>query len=633
MGICDGRVVIVTGAGRGIGRGHALEFARQGAKVVVNDLGAEADGTGGSTGPAGEVVDAIRAAGGEAVANGDDVADWEGAQRLVPTAVDSFGRLDVLVNNAGFLRDRMIVSTSEEEWDAVIRVHLKGHFAPTRFAAAYWREQQKAGSRSTRRVINTSSGAGLMGSVGQGTYSAAKAGIAALTMVESAELGRYGVTANAIAPAARTRMTEAVFADTMAQPEGDAFDAMAPENVAPLVVWLGSAESKGITGRVFEVEGGILSVADGWQHGTTGRQGRALGSGRARTDRARAARRRARAGTRLRRLTSLHGSDPRPSTRRRRSTTPAVHSDVEGVVVVRSRSHGRHAGALGVAAHARLRPDKVAIVAGDRRLTYGELDAAVTGAAHTLRARGVGPDAPARHRAAQPAGVVDRGARRGPARRPGRPDPVRRDRRRARRTSARTVRSRSCSTKPGSTSSSPTSRPRRRSPSRTRAPTTSSCARTRRGRPGVPRRCSARSGSAEAAMLGMVRYYESYGIAGPDEVNLTASPLHHLAGFSGPHSALIVGHTSVLLDHFDAADAVDAIESERVTYWICAPVHLYRLTRLPQERPRPGRPLEHAAGDARLRPVRAEPEARGDGAVPSRARSGRRTAGPRRWAR
>jgi NAD(P)-dependent dehydrogenase (short-subunit alcohol dehydrogenase family) len=267
MGICDGRVVIVTGAGRGIGRGHALEFARQGAQVVVNDLGAESDGTGGSTGPAADVVAEIEAMGGEAVVNGDDVADWAGAARLIQTAVDAFGRLDVLVNNAGFLRDRMVVTTSEEEWDAVIRVHLKGHFAPTRFAGAYWREQQKAGEAVDARIINTSSGAGLMGSVGQGTYSAAKAGIAALTLVEAAEMARYGVTANAIAPAARTRMTEAVFADTMAKPEAGAFDAMAPENVAPLVVWLGSADSAGVTGRVFEVEGGLISVADGWQHG------------------------------------------------------------------------------------------------------------------------------------------------------------------------------------------------------------------------------------------------------------------------------------------------------------------------------------------------------------------------------
>jgi len=264
--ICDDRVVIVTGAGRGIGRGHALEFARQGAKVVVNDLGAESDGTGGSTGPAGEVVDEIRAMGGEAVANGDDVADFAGAERLVNTAVDAFGRLDVLVNNAGFLRDRMFFTTSEEEWDAVIRVHLKGHFAPARHAAAYWRAQAKAGEAVDGRIINTSSGAGLMGSVGQATYSAAKAGIAALTLVQSAELGRLGVTANAIAPAARTRMTEAVFADTMARPDAG-FDAMAPENVAPLVVWLGSADSREVTGRVFEVEGGQISVADGWQHG------------------------------------------------------------------------------------------------------------------------------------------------------------------------------------------------------------------------------------------------------------------------------------------------------------------------------------------------------------------------------
>jgi len=265
-GMGEGRVVIVTGAGRGLGRAHALEFARQGARVVVNDLGAELDGAGSSTGPAGDVVDEIRGFGGEAVANGDDVADWDGAGALVRTALDTWGGLDVLVNNAGFLRDRMVVSTSEEEWDAVIRVHLKGHFCPTRHATAYWREQSKAGERVDARIVNTSSGAGLMGSVGQGTYSAAKAGIAALTLVEAAELGRYGVTANAIAPAARTRMTEGAFADTMAQPD-EGFDAMAPENVSPLVVWLGSAESRDVTGRVFEVEGGVIGVADGWQHG------------------------------------------------------------------------------------------------------------------------------------------------------------------------------------------------------------------------------------------------------------------------------------------------------------------------------------------------------------------------------
>ncbi len=267
MGICEGRVVIVTGAGRGIGRGHALEFARQGAKVVVNDLGAEADGAGRSAGPAAEVVDEIRAAGGEAVANGADVADWQQAGGLVKTTLDSFGRLDAVVNNAGFLRDRMFVSASEDEWDAVMRVHLKGHFCVSRHACAHWREQSKAGQAVDARIINTSSGAGLQGSVGQSTYSAAKGGIAALTLVQAAELGRYGVTANAIAPSARTRMTEAVFADAMAKPEDDSFDAMAPENIAPLVVWLGSAESRDVTGRIFEVAGGEISVADGWRDG------------------------------------------------------------------------------------------------------------------------------------------------------------------------------------------------------------------------------------------------------------------------------------------------------------------------------------------------------------------------------
>ena len=267
-GICQGRVVIVTGAGRGIGRGHALEFARQGARVVVNDIGAELDGTGGSPSPARAVVDEIVAAGGEAVVNGEDVADWDGARRLVAAAVDTFGRLDVLVNNAGVVRDRMVVSCEEDEWDAVVRVHLKGHMATARFAAEHWRGRAKAGDAVDARIVNTSSGAGLAGSVGQAAYSAAKAGIAALTLVQAAELGRYGVTANAIAPSARTRMTETVFADMMAAPtDRAAFDAMDPGNVAPLVVWLGSPEAAHVTGRVFEVEGGSVAVADGWQHG------------------------------------------------------------------------------------------------------------------------------------------------------------------------------------------------------------------------------------------------------------------------------------------------------------------------------------------------------------------------------
>ncbi|WP_205875024.1 SDR family oxidoreductase [Mycobacterium camsae] len=270
MGLLDGRVVIVTGAGRGIGRAHALAFAAEGARVVVNDIGVGLDGSAGES-PAQQVVDEIIAAGGEAVTNGDDVADWTGAQNLIDTAVDTFGGLDVLVNNAGFIRDRMLANTSESEWDAVIRVHLKGHFATLRHAAGYWRRQIKAGTVGpddlNARIINTSSGAGLQGSVGQGNYSAAKAGIAALTLVGAAELGRYGITVNAIAPAARTRMTEAVFAETMAAPEDGGFDAMAPENVSPLVVWLGSVESRDVTGKVFEVEAGLIRVAEGWAHG------------------------------------------------------------------------------------------------------------------------------------------------------------------------------------------------------------------------------------------------------------------------------------------------------------------------------------------------------------------------------
>ncbi|GAA2063406.1 SDR family oxidoreductase [Williamsia deligens] len=267
-GINEGRVVVVTGAARGIGREHALAFAASGAKVVVNDIGAGLDGSATGESPGEQVVAEIVASGGEAVVNGADVADWEGARSLVTTAVEEFGALDVLVNNAGFLRDKMLVSMSESDWDDVVRVHLKGHFATLRHAAEYWRAQSKAGSPRQARVVNTSSGAGLYGSVGQGNYAAAKAAIAELTIQAAAEMKGYGITVNAIAPSARTRMTTSAgdaMAAQMAAPDDGSFDTMDPANVSPLVVWLGSPGSGDVTGRVFEVEGGRISVTDGWQ--------------------------------------------------------------------------------------------------------------------------------------------------------------------------------------------------------------------------------------------------------------------------------------------------------------------------------------------------------------------------------
>ncbi|MFD8377994.1 SDR family oxidoreductase [Streptomyces sp. NPDC059679] len=273
-GLCAGRVAVVTGAGRGLGRAHALALAAEGANVVVNDLGVALDGAAGQGSPAQDVADEIRALGGEAVAHGGDIATTDGAASLIATALDTYGRLDALVNNAGFLRDRMLINLDEDDWDAVLRVHLKGHFLPLRHAAAHWRAETKAGRARAARVVNTSSGAGLLGSVGQGNYSAAKAGIVGLTLVAAAELGRYGVQVNAIAPAARTRMTERAFAETMAAPDqGGAFDAMAPENVAPLVVWLASADSAGVTGRVFEAEAGRITVMEGWRPGPTADKG------------------------------------------------------------------------------------------------------------------------------------------------------------------------------------------------------------------------------------------------------------------------------------------------------------------------------------------------------------------------
>ncbi len=267
MGICDGRVVIVTGSGRGIGREHALAFAREGAKVVVNDLGGDMHGEGGSLSPAMEVVEEIKAMGGEAVADGENVADFAGAGRMVQRAIDTFGHLDTLVNNAGILRDRMLANMEESEWDAVIAVHLKGVFSPTRHAAAYWRDQAKAGTPLRARVVNTSSPSGLFGNAGQTNYGAAKAGIAAFTIISAIELGRYGVLANAIAPVARTRMTEGlgIGAGTQAG-EWDPFD---PANISPLVCWLGSNENESVSGRIFLVDGDRVSVAEGWCRGPT----------------------------------------------------------------------------------------------------------------------------------------------------------------------------------------------------------------------------------------------------------------------------------------------------------------------------------------------------------------------------
>lgn len=265
-GICENRVVIITGAGRGLGRAYALGLAREGAKVVVNDLGVGTHGDATAETPAQQVVDEIRAFGGEAIANYDDVTDWEAGGRIVKAALDAFGDLHAVVNNAGFVRDRMFVSCTPEEWDAVTRVHLRGHFCVSRHAVDYWRARQKAGETVDARIVNTSSGAGLQGSVGQSAYSAAKAGIATLTLVQAAELARYGITANALAPNARTRMTETAFAEEMKAKDGE-FDVFAPENTAPLVAYLCSAGSAGITGQVFELLGGNLRVVLGWNDG------------------------------------------------------------------------------------------------------------------------------------------------------------------------------------------------------------------------------------------------------------------------------------------------------------------------------------------------------------------------------
>jgi len=263
-GLCEGRVCIVTGAGRGIGREHSLMLAAEGAKVIVNDLGGSRDGTGTDRGPAQEVVDEIIAAGGQAVVNTDDISDWAGAERLIAQAIDTYGRLDVLINNAGILRDRMLTNMSEAEWDAVIKVHLKGTAGPSHFAAAYWRDRSKAGETVDARIINTTSPSGIYGNIGQTNYGAAKGGIASFTIIAADELARYGVTVNAIAPAALTRLT----ADLgIGGAPDEVKEAMSVKWIAPIVVWLASEESRGVTGRVFDVRGDLLAVSESWHQG------------------------------------------------------------------------------------------------------------------------------------------------------------------------------------------------------------------------------------------------------------------------------------------------------------------------------------------------------------------------------
>jgi NAD(P)-dependent dehydrogenase (short-subunit alcohol dehydrogenase family) len=260
-GICEGRVCIVTGAGRGLGREYALMLAAEGAKVVVNDLGGSRDGTGGDAGPAQQVVDEIAAAGGQAVASTDDISSWAGGETIVRQALDAFGGLDVVINNAGILRDRMVFSMTEDEWDAVIKVHLKGTFVTSRHAAAYWRDRAKAGEANDARLVNTTSVAGLYANPGQTNYGAAKAGIATFTQIAAEELGRYGVTVNAVAPGALTRLTE-----DLGLPD-DMTARFEPRWVAPVVTWLASAQSADVTGQVIESSGLVLAIAEGWRRG------------------------------------------------------------------------------------------------------------------------------------------------------------------------------------------------------------------------------------------------------------------------------------------------------------------------------------------------------------------------------